>query len=90
MNKKVLIISNNGLSDTESNGRILSLLFSGYDDSSLYNYCLGGIPNKKDVHYIRMNDKRNIKSLLSFGYIKPLCDSGLSNNVNSFIDIIYY
>lgn len=76
----ILVISNNCLSNTESNGRILSLLFSGYDDASLYNYCIGGVPDKKDVYYIRMNDKKNIKSLLSFGYIKPELDCYVSSN----------
>ena len=66
-----LIISNVALSDTESNGRILSLLLSGKDESLLHNYCLGGIHDEKDVRYIKMNDIRNIKSLLSFGCIKP-------------------
>ena len=75
----VLIISNNCLSNTESNGRILSLLFSGYNNSLLHNYCIGGLSDKKDVHYIRMNDKRNIKSLLSFGYIKPGLDCYVSS-----------
>ena len=80
MNNKVFVISNAALSTTESNGRILSLLFAGYDDASLHNYCLGGVPDKKDVHYIKMNDKRNIKSLLSLGYVKPDLDCYVSSN----------
>lgn len=66
-----LIISNAALSAAESNGRILFLLFVGCDEMSLHNYCLGGVPNKNGVHYIRMNDKRNIKSLVSLGYVRP-------------------
>lgn len=81
-NKNILVISNNALSNTESNGRILSLLLNAYDEASLYNYCLGGIPDKKNVHYIKMGDKRNIKSLLSFGHVKPQLDSYISNNGN--------
>ena len=69
--KKVLIISNCSVSSIESNGRILSLLFTGYVDELLSNYCIGGATDKNSVCYLKMNDKRNIKSLLSFGYIKP-------------------
>ena len=76
-----LIISNAALSNAESNGRILSLLFDGCDESSLYNYCLGGISDKKDVHYIKMGDIRNIKSLLSFGYVKPSIDCYVDSSV---------
>lgn len=68
---KILIISNCGLSNNESNGRILSLLLHNYADKELYSYAVGGLLDKKGVNYIRMNDKRNLKSLLSFGYIKP-------------------
>ena len=84
MQNKVLVISNNAVSNTESNGRILSLLFTGYDDVSLHNYCLGGVPDKKDVHYIKMNDKRNIKSLLSLGYAKPDIDCYVSSKDNPY------
>lgn len=70
-NKNILIISNRGLSNNESNGRILSLLLHNYDDKSKHSYCVGGSLDIKDVHYIKMNDKRNIKSLLSFGIVKP-------------------
>ena len=70
-NKKILIISNKGLSDSESNGRILSLLLHNYPNNDKHSYCVGGILDINDVHYIRMNDKRNIKSLCSFGIVKP-------------------
>ncbi len=80
---KVLIISNNGLSNNESNGRILSLLFNNFNNESLYSYCLGGKLDKEDVNYIRMNDKRNIKSLLSFGYIKPETNIVIDKSVNN-------
>jgi len=81
MGHNTLIISNNCLSDTESNGRILSLLFCAQDDSSLHSYCLCGISDKKDVHYIKMGDVRNIKSLLSFGYVKPSIDCYVDSSV---------
>lgn len=70
-NKKILVISNKGLSNNESNGRILSLLLHNYDNKNKHNYCLGGCLDIKDVHYIKMSDKKNIKSLCSFGIIKP-------------------
>ena len=70
-NKKILVISNKGLSNTESNGRILSLLLHNYPNNNKHSYCVGGILDINDVHYIRMNDKRNIKSLCSFGIVKP-------------------
>lgn len=69
--KRILVISNKGLSNNESNGRILSLLLHNYDNKNKHNYCLGGCLDIKDVHYIKMNDKRNIKSLCSFGIVKP-------------------
>lgn len=69
--KKILVISNKGLSNNESNGRILSLLLHNYDDKNKHNYCLSGYLDIEGVHYIRMGDMRNIKSLCSFGIVKP-------------------
>ena len=81
---KKLIISNSALSNTESNGRIISLLFVNYIGSVIYNYCLGGVPDKNDIYYVNMNDKRNIESLLTFGLIKPdmFCPAFSSNRVS--------
>ena len=59
------------------------MLFTGYDNTSLHNYCLGGVPDKKDVHYVRMGDMRNIKSLMSFGYIKPSTDCYVESGPSS-------
>ena len=66
-----LIISNTAISTSESNGRILSLLFNDYDDTFLHNYYLGGCPDKRNVYYLGMGDILNIKSILSFGHFKP-------------------
>ena len=70
------------LSDTESNGRVLSMLIEEKQPSSIHNYCLGGIPDKKNVNYLVMNDLRNFKSLCTFGYIKPETNP-IHNNIES-------
>lgn len=71
MVSNILIISNTAISTSESNGRILSLLFKEYDNAFLHNYYLGGCPDKRNVNYLRMGDILNIRSILSFGYFKP-------------------
>lgn len=79
---KTLVISNTGLSNTESNGRILSLLFNDWDDGLIHNYCVGGCPDKGGVNYIFNSDLSNLKSLLSFGFVKPRTFSFADNKNN--------
>lgn len=64
--KKVLVVSNGCFSLTDSNGRTLSKLFSGYDPSCLAQVFTYGTPDF-DVckNYYKMTDKSAVKSLVT-------------------------
>ena len=84
--KRLLVISNNGLSCSESNGRVLLCLLNNFNRNNLHSYCLQGKLDEKGIHYIKMNDKRNLLSLFSLGYLKPELLNGcekIDNHSNS-------
>ena len=64
--KKVLIISNGALSDSDSNGRTVSNLFGSYDIDKLAQFCVYGNPDfSKCKNYYKVTDKDALKSLLT-------------------------
>ena len=64
--KRVLIISNGALSDSDSNGRTVSNLFNAYDNEKLAQFCVYGNPDfTKCKNYYKVTDKDALKSLLS-------------------------
>lgn len=65
--KRVLIISNGALSDTDSNGRTVANLFGRYDKEKLAQFCVYGNPDfSKCQNYYKVTDKDALKSLLTF------------------------
>ncbi|MBE7081634.1 MAG: glycosyltransferase family 4 protein [Clostridiales bacterium] len=64
--KKVLIISNGALSDSDSNGRTVANLFGTYDKDKLAQFCVYGNPDfSKCDNYYKVTDKDALKSLLT-------------------------
>lgn len=80
--KRVLVISNGCFSLTDSNGRTLSKLFSGYDPSCLAQVYTYGTPDFGVCkNYYKITDKAVLKSLVtrkSGGY--PVEDDGQPQN----------
>lgn len=65
--KKILILSNNAASETESNGRIhFSQLLRYKNSSNLFNFYVRGEPNVKNVKYLSTSFKNALKSKLFF------------------------
>ena len=64
--KRVLIISNGALSNSDSNGRTIANLFSKYDNEKLAQFCVYGNPDfSKCKNYYKVTDKDALKSLLT-------------------------
>lgn len=64
--KKVLVVSNGCFSLTDSNGRTLSKLFSGYDPSKLAQVFTYGTPDFNVCkNYYKMTDKSAVKSFIT-------------------------
>ena len=64
--KKVLIISHNPLSRVNNNGKTLASIFKGLPEENIYQiYLNADIPDySKDCHYLRINEKQIVRSLL--------------------------
>ena len=64
--KRVLIISNGALSDSDSNGRTVGNLFNAYDNDKLAQFCVYGNPDfSKCKNYYKVTDKDALKSFLT-------------------------
>ena len=69
---KLLVLSNNCASLSESNGRIHSFYVQeNINDGSLYNFYIRGNPDIDKVNYLTISNKNALLSKLSFGLIKP-------------------
>ena len=64
--KRVLVISNGCFSQTDSNGRTLAKLFSGYDREKLAMFCTYGTPDFSVCgRYYKVTDSAALKSFLT-------------------------
>lgn len=69
---RLLVLSNNSASLSESNGRIHSYYVQEYINSgSLHNFYVRGNPDIDNVNYLTISNKKALLSKLSFGLIKP-------------------
>lgn len=65
--KKLLIISNAAVTDSESNGRTIKNLINGWDKEKLAQFCTYGNPDLNTVpNCYRVTDSQALKSLLKF------------------------
>lgn len=65
----VLVLSNNAVSKTESNGRIHSYFVKEFIPGRLHNFYVRGIPDVDGVKYISVSPKKALLSKLSFGLL---------------------
>lgn len=65
----VLVLSNNAISKTESNGRIHSYFVKEFIPDRLHNYYVRGIPDVEGVKYLSVSPKKALLSKLSFGLL---------------------
>lgn len=82
----ILILSNNSVSKSESNGRIHSNLILNYIPNHLFNFYVRGIPDVDGVDYITCLPREALLSKLTFNikkikFSKP--DIGKTNNINN-------
>lgn len=65
--KKILIISHNPLSRVNNNGKTLVSIFDGIPNENIYQiYLNADIPDhSKDCHYLQINEKQIVRSLLN-------------------------
>ena len=69
---RLLVLSNNSASLSESNGRIHSYYVQEYISSgSLYNFYIRGNPDIDKVNYLTISNKKALLSKITFGLIKP-------------------
>ena len=69
---KLLVLSNNSASLSESNGRIHSYYVEDYiNNNSLYNFYVRGNPDIPNVNYISVSPKKALLSKLTLGLLKP-------------------
>lgn len=67
---KILIISNNAISNTESNGRIYSYLVNEYLPDNICNFYVRGNPDIEGVDYLTVSPKKALLSKITFGILK--------------------
>lgn len=65
----VLVLSNNAVSKTESNGRIHSYFVKEFIPRRLHNFYVRGIPDVEGVKYLSVSPKKALLSKLSFGLL---------------------
>ncbi len=65
----VLVLSNNAVSNTESNGRIHSYFVKDFIPGRLHNFYARGIPDVEGVKYLSVAPKKALLSKLSFGLL---------------------
>ncbi len=63
----VLILSNNAVSQSESNGRIHSYFVKDFIPGNLHNFYVRGVPDIEGVNYFSVCPKKALFSKLSFG-----------------------
>lgn len=84
--KRILILSNNCISNTESNGRTHGSLFNYYKNKRyLHNFYISGIPDVADVNYVSFSMKKCLISRISFGLFKSSPNSFSNNCVSASI-----
>ena len=65
----VLVLSNNAISKTESNGRIHSYFVKDFIPRRLHNFYVRGIPDVEGVNYLSVSPKKALFSKLCFGLL---------------------
>lgn len=80
---KLLVLCNNALSKSESNGRITRTLLNAFEDNELYNFALRGAPNIEGVSYCMVSDSDALKSFVTFGFRKPKEHKATEGPVNA-------
>lgn len=81
--KNILILSNNCISDTESNGRLHGYNFLKYiKEGKIHNFYVRGNDDIKEVNYIKVSNKNAFLNKLSIGLKKICLDCHLGSDVN--------
>ena len=82
----VLVLSNNSVSKTESNGRIHSYFVKESIPGRLHNFYVRGIPDVEGVKYISVSPKKALLSKLSLGILNARFnkeDGGVSGSAKA-------
>lgn len=82
----VLVLSNNSVSKTESNGRIHSYFVKEFIPGRLHNFYVRGIPDVEGVKYLSVSPKKALLSKLSLGILNARFnneDGGVSGSAKA-------
>ena len=93
--KRVLILSNCCISNTESNGRIHSFLVKNDEIESIHNFYVRGNPDIDNVSYLTVAPKKALLSKITFGLInaklnKPVKNANSTNSLSSKSKKVFY